>query len=78
MTRADRSANATRNPSASTVSTNSVKRMFEAKKLMSNAGSLEKSGGLGNTPWVNAKHITSSPMNQSKIVPVQSAAATAG
>ena len=52
--------------------------MFEAKKLMSNAGSFEKSGGLGNTPWVNAKHITSSPMNQSKITPVASPAATVG
>ena len=45
---------------------------------MSNAGSLEKSGGLGNTPCVNAKHITSSPMNQSKIVPVHNAVATVG
>ena len=46
-----------------------MKRMFEAKKLMSNAGSLAKSGGFGNTPWVNAKPITSTPMNQSKIEP---------
>ena len=55
-----------------------MKRMFEAKKLMSNAGSFEKSGGLGNTPWVNAKHITSRPIAQSKITPVDSAAATVG
>ena len=34
---------------------NSVKRMCDAKKLMSNAGSFEKSGGFGNTPCVNAK-----------------------
>ena len=46
-----------------------MKRMCEAKKLMSKAGSLEKSGGLGNTPWVKAKHITSSPMNQSNSDP---------
>ena len=52
--------------------------MFEAKKLMSNAGSFEKSGGLGNTPCVNANAITSSPMNQSKITPVESAAAIVG
>ena len=45
---------------------------------MSKAGSLEKSGGLGNTPWVNAKHMISSPMNQSKITPVHSAEATVG
>ena len=57
---------------------NSVKRMWEAKKLMSNAGSLEKSGGLGNTPCVNAKPMISSPMNQSKITPVHSAEATVG
>ena len=38
-----------------------MKRMFEAKKLMSNAGSLEKSGGLGNTPWVKAKPMISRP-----------------
>ena len=52
--------------------------MWEAKKLMSNAGSLEKSGGLGNTPWVNANPITSTPMNQSKITPVDSAVAIVG
>jgi len=52
--------------------------MCEAKKLMWNAASLDKSGGFGNTPWVNAKHITSTPMNQSKITPVESAEATAG
>ena len=45
---------------------------------MSNAGSFEKSGGLGNTPCVNAKHITRTPMNQSKIAPVASAEATVG
>ena len=52
--------------------------MFDAKKLMSKAGSLEKSGGLGNTPWVKAKHMTRSPTPQSKITPVDSAAATVG
>ena len=55
-----------------------MKRMCEAKKLMSKAGSLEKSGGLGNTPWVKAKHMTSTPMNQSNTTPVDSAAATVG
>ena len=52
--------------------------MLEAKKLMSKAGSFEKSGGLGNTPWVNAKHMINSPMNQSNTTPVLSAAATVG
>ncbi len=63
---------------ARAVTKNSVKRMLAAKKLMSKAGSLEKSGGLGNTPWVNAKHITSSPMNQSNGTTVNIAAATVG
>ena len=45
---------------------------------MSNAGSFEKSGGFGNTPCVNAKHMISSPMNQSKMTPVESAAAIVG
>ena len=45
---------------------------------MSKAGSLEKSGGLGNTPCVNAKHMTSRPMNQSKSTPVESALASVG
>ncbi len=52
--------------------------MLAAKKLISKAGSFEKSGGLGNTPWVNAKHITSTPMNQSKMTPVDRAAAIVG
>jgi len=45
---------------------------------MSNAGSFEKSGGLGKTPCVNAKHMIRKPMNQSKITPVESAAAIVG
>ncbi len=57
---------------------NSVKRMWEAKKLMSKAGSLEKSGGLGNTPCVKAKHMISRPIAQSNTTPVDSAAAIAG
>ena len=35
---------------ASAVSTNNVKRGCEAKNARSKAGSLEKSGGFGNTP----------------------------
>ena len=45
---------------------------------MSNAGSFEKSGGLGKTPWVKAKHMTSNPIAQSNTTPVESAAAIAG
>ena len=78
ITRAESSAKPTRNSIPSTVRKNRVKRMCEAKKLMSNAGRLEKSGGLGNTPWVNAKPITSRPMNQSHSTPVDSAAAIVG
>ena len=55
-----------------------MKRMFEAKKEMSNAGSCEKFGGFGKTPWVKAKATTSTPMNQSKITPVEYAAASVG
>src|ERR1700743_2943087 len=77
-TLADSSAKPTRNSTPSRVSRNSVNRMCEAKKLMSNAGSLEKSGGLGNTPWVKAKHMMSRPMNQSKIAPVDKAVARVG
>ena len=32
-----------------------MKRGCDAKNDRSNASSLEKSGGFGNTPWVNAK-----------------------
>ena len=52
--------------------------MLAAKMLMSKAGSLEKSGGLGNTPWVKAKHMINKPINQSKMTPVDKAAATVG
>jgi len=45
---------------------------------MSNAGQLGEIGRLGNTPWVKAKHITSSPMSQSNTTPVESPAAIAG
>src|SRR5436305_1852254 len=76
--RAESRAKAMKNPIPSAVRKNSVKRMLAAKKLMSKAGSLEKSGGFGNTPWVKAKPMTSSPMNQSKMVPVQRAVATVG
>ena len=75
---AESSANAIRKAIPSAVRKNNVKRGFEAKKLMSKAGSLEKSGGLGKTPWVNAKHMINSPMNQSKITPVHSAEAIVG
>ena len=52
---------------ASTVSRNSVKRGCEAKNARSKAGSLEKSGGLGNTPWVNAKASTGTAIERSKM-----------
>ena len=75
---ADSSAKPTKNRTPNAVRKNSVKRMLDAKKLMSNAGSFEKSGGFGNTPCVNAKHMISSPMNQSKMTPVDRAAAIVG
>ena len=45
---------------------------------MSNELSFEKSGGLGNTPWVNAKISTSTPTQMSKIDSTKNAAATVG
>ena len=77
-TRAESSAKATSTPIASTVSTNSAKRGCEAKKARSKAGSLEKSGGFGNTPWVNAKASTGIAIVRSKTNSIENAAATAG
>ena len=44
-----------------------MKRGCEAKNARSKAGSLEKSGGFGNTPWVNAKARIGIAMQRSKI-----------
>src|SRR4051812_7671085 len=77
-TRADRSAKATSPAMASTVSTNSVKRGCEAKNARSKAGSLEKSGGLGNAPCVNAKARMGIAMHRSKISSTTKLEATAG
>src|SRR3954469_8876865 len=54
-TRRESSAKPTSTAIASTVSTNSSSRGCEAKNDRWNAGNLEKGGGLGNTPCVNAK-----------------------
>ena len=77
-TRADSSANPTSTAIASAVSRNSVKRGCDAKNAMSVAGSLEKSGGLGNTPWVNANASTKPPTQTSKIHSTEKLDATAG
>ena len=45
---------------------------------MSNEFSLEKSGGLGKTPWVKAKINTTMPTQASKIDSTKKAAATVG
>ena len=57
---------------------NSVKRGCEAKNARSKAGSLEKSGGLGKTPWVNANASTGMAIERSKMNSTENAAATAG
>ena len=62
----------------SRVSRNSVKRGCEAKNARSNAGSWEKSGGFGNTPWLNAKARIGTAMQRSKISSTAKAEATAG
>ena len=49
-----------------------------AKNARSNAGSLEKSGGFGNTPWVNAKARIGIAMQRSNSSSTENAAATAG
>ena len=58
--------------------TNSVKRGCDAKKARSKAGRSEKSGGLGNTPWVKANVSTGTAITRSKISSTENAAATAG
>ena len=63
---------------ASTVSKNSAKRGCEAKNARSKAGSFEKSGGFGKTPWVNANASTGIAIERSKRSSTENAAATAG
>jgi hypothetical protein len=60
------------------VSRNRVKRGCEARNARSNAGRLEKSGGLGNTPCVNAKVSTGIAIVRSNTNSTANAAATAG
>ena len=49
-----------------------------AKYERSNAFSFAKSGGFGNTPWVNANSSISEPITTSKISSTTKVAATAG
>ncbi len=55
-----------------------MNRGCEAKNARSNAGSFEKSGGLGNTPWLKAKMRMSVPITASKISSTAKEEATAG
>ena len=55
-----------------------MKRGLEAKKARSPAGSLEKSGGFGNAPWVKAKAMIGIAMQRSKIASTKKLAPTAG
>ena len=71
------SAKPTRPAIAAAVSTNSRKRGCEAKKLRSKAPSLEKSGGLGKTPWLKAKARMNRPIEASKPNSTKNAAAIA-
>ena len=50
----------------------------EAKNARSKAGSFEKSGGLGNAPWVNAKVRIGIAMQRSKIASTKKLEPTAG
>ena len=63
---------------ASTVSRNSAKRGCDAKNARSKAGSLEKSGGFGNAPWLNANAITGIAMQRSYTSSTAKLDATAG
>jgi hypothetical protein len=60
------------------VSTNSVNCGWAAKYERSKASSLEKSGGLGNTPWVNAKINTTIPIAVSKMFSTRKLEASVG
>ena len=55
-----------------------MKRGCEAKNARSKAGSFEKSGGFGKTPWVNANASTGIAIVRSKMNSTENAAATAG
>ena len=55
-----------------------MKRGFEAKNARSPAGSFEKSGGLGNAPWLKANARIGTAMQRSKIASTKKLAPTAG
>ena len=55
-----------------------MKRGWPAKNDRSKASSLAKSGGLGKTPWLNAKARMKIAMTPSKMASTQIAAPTAG
>src|SRR3954467_5836962 len=77
FTLVDSSAKPIRPAIAIAVSAKSRKRGCEAKKLRSKACSFEKSGGLGKTPWVNAKSRMNAPIDASKPNSTKNAAAIA-
>ena len=78
LTRRESRAKATIARMPSAVSTNSVNCGFEAKYERSKASSLEKSGGLGNTPWVKAKMRMQTPITRSNTASTRKLDATAG
>ena len=55
-----------------------MKWKFEAKNARSKAGSELKSGGLGNTPWLNAYASTGMAIVRSKMNSTANAAPIAG
>ena len=77
-TRALSSAKATNTRTPRTVRMNSVARMCEANHDRSKASRLAKSGGLGNTPRVNAKVSTGMAITASKISSTAIELVTAG
>ena len=78
LTLTDRTAKASSAANASRVRRNSVKRGWAARYERSNALSLEKSGGLGNTPWLNANARIGTATTRSKMLSTRRLEATAG
>src|SRR3954451_914430 len=77
FTRADRSAVSTITAIARKVTVNSANCGCWAKNERSNAFSCEKSGGFGNTPWVNANVRTTTAIESPTAASTANSAATA-
>ncbi len=78
FTRTDSIAKATIDATPRAVKKNRAKRGWEARYDRSKAFRSAKSGGLGNTPWLNANVRISTPMAMSKPASTMNVAPTAG